>query len=630
MATKIYMYDGRLAASVPDGTLDTTSTSIKIPGNYYENYGQSVMESILWTMQNFAGDTSPTSPIIGQSWYDSAQQVMKTYNGNTWVTGGSVLVEDNQPIAKNKGELWYDTVNQQLKIWNGISWDIVGPLGSAINGDPISNLIVPNHSAFESVKLSDGVNSHQVWRWTIGGTVAAILSLDPVFTPTPPMAGYTAIYPGLNFNSNVSGSGISGDPTLMRTDKTNIPKTDNSYDLGTSSLSYRTMYSANAVLRTSLGVGGTAGSYAFRVTGTSNFTSTAIFLGKVGVGSDPGTYGLKVDGTSRFGSAASFASTAAFSSTVSFGSTASLAAGTATAAPILFASGPLLTSADAGAIEFNGSGFFVTVNVGSTPTRKTVLTSGNVVIANSGDSAAAPGITWADSLTTGIFNPGSAVAITTSGTEKIRVNASGAIGIGGTNFGNSGEALVSNGSGSPVDWAQIIPPGAMMPYAGSTPPTGWLLCYGQSLSTTTYANLFAAIGYTHGGSGGSFNLPDLRGRVIAGKDNMGGTSANRLTTAGSGVNGDVLGTSGGEETHLLNINEMPLHGHPWWSSSTTQTSLNSDANGGFVHSNSSDALRAAYTGVPASPLGQQIGGEGGSQPHNNVQPTFILNYIIKT
>jgi len=93
----------------------------------------------------------------------------------------------------------------------------------------------------------------------------------------------------------------------------------------------------------------------------------------------------------------------------------------------------------------------------------------------------------------------------------------------------------------------VAPPGVVLPYAGASAPTGWLLCYGQAVSRTTYADLFTAISTTYGAGDGSttFNVPDLRGRVPAGKDNMGGTAANRLTAGGSGVTGTTLGAAGG-------------------------------------------------------------------------------------
>lgn len=94
-----------------------------------------------------------------------------------------------------------------------------------------------------------------------------------------------------------------------------------------------------------------------------------------------------------------------------------------------------------------------------------------------------------------------------------------------------------------------VPIGAQMAFAGSTPPTGWLLCYGQAISRTTYAGLFATIGTAYGIGDGTttFNLPDKRGRASIGADNMGGSAANRVTSAVSGINAAVVGTGGGDE-----------------------------------------------------------------------------------
>ena len=107
-----------------------------------------------------------------------------------------------------------------------------------------------------------------------------------------------------------------------------------------------------------------------------------------------------------------------------------------------------------------------------------------------------------------------------------------------------------------------LPIGVVMPYAGAAAPAGWLLCFGQNVSRTTYAALFAAIGTGFGVGDGSttFGLPDLRGRVVAGKDNMGGASADRLSGYG-GFDGDTLGAVGGTQSHILATTEIPAHAH---------------------------------------------------------------------
>lgn len=196
--------------------------------------------------------------------------------------------------------------------------------------------------------------------------------------------------------------------------------------------------------------------------------------------------------------------------------------------------------------------------------------------------------------------------ILTSGAT--RTTANGDIGI-----------YISEGSGN---WREVsyfpagggmVPVGAVFPYAGSSAPSGYLLCFGQAVSRSDYANLFTAISTTYGAGDGSttFNVPDLRGRVVAGQDDMGGSSANRLTDQSGGVDGDTLGDVGGSETHTLTTTEMPTHTHTYLKPVTVGGSGNLVADGvGSVTDSTGSA------------------GSGGA--HNNVQPTIILNYIIKT
>jgi microcystin-dependent protein len=164
----------------------------------------------------------------------------------------------------------------------------------------------------------------------------------------------------------------------------------------------------------------------------------------------------------------------------------------------------------------------------------------------------------------------------------------------------------------------LMPTSTILPYAGSSAPTGYFLCDGSAKNRTTEAGLFAIIGTTYGVGDGSttFNIPDLRGRVIAGQDDMGGVSADRLTTAKSGINGDNLGAFGGSEEHLLTSAEsgLPDHTH----SGGVSTSASNGAAG--------DPFRTYFTQTG----GVTGGAQDASSAHNNVQPTIILNYIIKT
>ena len=106
-----------------------------------------------------------------------------------------------------------------------------------------------------------------------------------------------------------------------------------------------------------------------------------------------------------------------------------------------------------------------------------------------------------------------------------------------------------------------VPVGTVVDYGGTAAPSGWLLCYGQAICRTTYASLFATIGvaYGFGDTTTTFNVPDLRGRVTAGRDDMGGVSAERLHRPPGGVDGDDLGLSGGSETHTLTTARLASH-----------------------------------------------------------------------
>lgn len=192
---------------------------------------------------------------------------------------------------------------------------------------------------------------------------------------------------------------------------------------------------------------------------------------------------------------------------------------------------------------------------------------------------------------------------------------------------------------SPTDAATVgqlatIPIGAIIDFAGSAPPSAWLLCYGQAVSRTTYASLFAVIGTTYGIGDGSttFNLPDCRGRVSAGKDDMGGTSADRLTTP---VDGDTLGGAGGSEGVAITTAQMPSHSHGGTTQSAGSHTHNVNAflagSGGFQTGApiQSGTLGAGIQTGAAGDHAHTINAEGGGEAHPNVQPTIIFNKIIK-
>ena len=182
-----------------------------------------------------------------------------------------------------------------------------------------------------------------------------------------------------------------------------------------------------------------------------------------------------------------------------------------------------------------------------------------------------------------------------------------------------------------------IPTGAIMDFAGADAPDGWLLCAGQEVSRDTYSALFTALGsgtiWGAGNGSSSFNVPDLRGRVTAGKDNMGGTNANRLGDSGlvgHGVTGTTLGEVGGTQSHTLTTGELAFHQHVTPDHNHNLTAVLPYFTGSDRGGTGTFGIASQTVTTGGSNQALTTTGAGSNVRHNNVQPTAITNKIIKT
>jgi microcystin-dependent protein len=140
-------------------------------------------------------------------------------------------------------------------------------------------------------------------------------------------------------------------------------------------------------------------------------------------------------------------------------------------------------------------------------------------------------------------------------------------------------------------------------------PKGWALCNGQFLPINQNQALFSLLGTTYGGNGQTtFALPNLRGRVPI---HMG--------------NGHILGEAAGSTSVTVNIQQLPTHLH-FLQGSTATANLDNPA-GALLGGSAPNDL---YTGPTSlSPLiASTVPPVGGSQPHNNMMPYLVLNFII--
>jgi len=197
------------------------------------------------------------------------------------------------------------------------------------------------------------------------------------------------------------------------------------------------------------------------------------------------------------------------------------------------------------------------------------------------------------------------------------------------------------------DISGALPVGTIIPWTSDSIPSGWLECNGQEVSRTEYSKLFSIIGTTFGSGDGSttFNLPDLRGRVIAGFDS-------------GDTDFDSIGKKGGEKTHVLTVDELPAHNHSISSDGNHNHSINTDGEhshdirgeygsaGDYKvvsittnhdYSAIADVILSAgahnhggATGTAGSHNhGGATGNTGGGVGHNNLSPYITLKYIIK-
>lgn len=185
------------------------------------------------------------------------------------------------------------------------------------------------------------------------------------------------------------------------------------------------------------------------------------------------------------------------------------------------------------------------------------------------------------------------------------------------------------GPAGPSGAAAVFLPGMLMPWAGNGAPAGWVPCDGGWYSRVDFAALFAVIGTMYGAADGAVNfaVPDLRGRAPIGAG------------AGSGLSNRVVGEAFGAEGVGLTTPQLPSHFHPITDKTHRHAVLTLNAEGGveqsairyggapgavYLSENERSALiQDNYTGITATD------GAGFDQPHNNMQPSLVVGFIIK-
>ena len=133
-------YDGTSFLNIPDKTYDETSTSLKLPGKGVLNWGEAYLNNFVHLLENFASNTEPRSPQVGQLWFNKETNALNVYtNKNEWIQINKDLEIEKEleeitnalksnysdsmpPLNPVKGQLWYDEHKQILNVFSGETW----------------------------------------------------------------------------------------------------------------------------------------------------------------------------------------------------------------------------------------------------------------------------------------------------------------------------------------------------------------------------------------------------------------------------------------------------------------------------------------------------------------------------
>lgn len=666
--------------TVYDNT-SSTDTDLTFPGRNVTGYGQIIAENFLALLENFSKDTAPTKPIEGQLWYDSANGVMMLYDGNRWKAASNIQKSGTEPPTAQSqvGELWVDTTNQQLYVFSGSRWILVGPdFSTGLRSGPIVESVIDSDNV-ERVILTFYIDDKPVF----------IISAD-AFTPKTSITGFVVIRSGLNitdqdldeqFGTKIWGRATTAESLtindtevpasrFLRSDIVNIVeqgfnvRSNTGISIGIDGSFILTSSATAAKIYNS-----TVGSSIDIQTNQDGIPETVVRVieNRVGINVAAPDEALQIDGNIKSNSALILTDT---TPSTNFGNgTIRTAGGVAIAKNLLVGDGITVTG--------NTNTENVQPSITDTYDSGTISKRWNVVRAKNIQADTIEGvlqgnITGNASTATNLRFPTTFRMIGDITAPNVQFDGQ----VGGLtktfnttltsgiisskdepfpNISRKSDAVLTFRSGTGLlrqtrnvfvgDLA--VPIGAILPYAGSEAPYGYLLCDGSEIEKAKYGDLFDIIG-TRYNSGAplngvnTFRLPDLRGRFPLGKDNMdnGGTVPNNtggFIDAGGGnadrVAGtapDNLGDSGGQSANTLVTSNLPDHEHSMRGSTGQQyyatridTAIPTDTSS-FSDRGPTTVGQSQY--LASSGFIKTTGSLG--QPFSVMNPFLTLNYII--
>ena len=707
---------------VPDN-FPNTATSLSLPGRNQTGYGKLIAENFIHLLENFASGTPPSTSksVVGQLWFNSDENKLYVFDGIDYKTTSNISTGVNEPEGVSLGDLWVNSSTQQLYLWSGTNWVLIGPQFS--EGTKSGPLV-------ETILDIDNIERTVIVFYTRDIPVSIISKDD--FIPKVVIQGFPAIGAGINITSRTDISDEVVTPRLVGVARaadslvvgtTEVPSSSfiRTDTVGTiqaqlnirddAGLFVGTNGNINLGVRSSSGLlynstPGAAIDLQTTRTGAAGLPTTVIKLveDRVGINNNNPQQPLDVGGNVRI--AGELINTSEQQSSNLNNGAIQTAGGMAVAKNLnvggdlsvlngnIFSKSikPLTTSETIGDAANRYSTIYAnTIDASTIKGNLSGNIAGNAQTATSLQSATNFKLEGDVSSNVVVFNGTGNLTKTfvTTLTSDI-ISTKSALG----NVRDTDELLVYRSTlglrkmtrETFIDDAGV-PIGAVLPYAGTTAPVGYLLCDGSEYEAYRFRDLFDVIGsnvnYKNLGrstnldlkgsdKGATFRVPDLRGRFVLGKQDMdadttvpypGGNNSPAAGTPLSEVGGNrvadtsaanSLGRAGGADQYVLQTANVPDHEHDMYGRSsansratqyyaiTESPTTNLDYQPGGAVSNirieggtvANGAQAMASSGlVKVSDENKRRPGFADSQtgkPFTVMNPFITLNYIIRS